>query len=126
MPDELNGAPLLEVRDLHVSFDLERSTVYAVQGLNLTVARGAPRRRGRERVGQERLGPVGDADGALPGQDHRGEIVFAGEDVTSSRGRGCAIRGAQIGMIPQSPMTSLNPVLTVEAHFQEVLAAHLG
>ncbi len=36
------------------------------------------------------------------------------------------IRGEQIGMIPQNPMTSLNPVLTIEAHLQEVLSFHLG
>ena len=36
------------------------------------------------------------------------------------------IRGGQIGMIPQNPLSSLNPVITIESHFQEVLSLHLG
>ncbi|MGW5360786.1 ABC transporter ATP-binding protein [Actinopolymorpha pittospori] len=127
MPDELNGAPLLDVRDLHVSFDLERSTVYAVQGLNLSVRPG------------ERVGVVGESGSGKsvsaqsimrmvpsPGRITKGEIVFAGEDVRAlPESRMRQIRGARIGLIPQSPMTSLNPVLTIETHFQEVLSAHL-
>ena len=66
------GPPLLEVRDLSVSFRLERSTIYAVQGLSLDVRAGERVGRGRrERVGEERLRDVGDADGAVAGEDHR-------------------------------------------------------
>jgi oligopeptide/dipeptide ABC transporter ATP-binding protein len=36
------------------------------------------------------------------------------------------IRGGQIGMIPQNPLSSLNPVITIESHFREVLSLHLG
>jgi oligopeptide/dipeptide ABC transporter ATP-binding protein len=128
MADGRNGDVLLEVRDLHVSFELERSTVYAVQGLNLSVRAG------------ERLGIVGESGSGKsvsalsimrmvpsPGKITRGEIAFDGADVLrlpESRMRG--IRGEQIGMIPQNPMTSLNPVMTIEAHLQEVLSFHLG
>ena len=62
-----------------------------------------------------------------PGKITGGEIVFEGRDVRAmpaSRLRD--IRGGQIGMIPQNPLTSLNPVLTVQKHFQEVLSLHLG
>jgi oligopeptide/dipeptide ABC transporter ATP-binding protein len=130
----LNAEPLLDVRDLHVSFPLERSTVYAVQGLNLQVRAG------------ERLGVVGESGSGKtvsaqsimrmvtsPGRITAGEIVFAGETIFAGEtGRALPesrmrhIRGAQIGLIPQSPMTSLNPVLTIEDHFQEVLSLHLG
>jgi oligopeptide/dipeptide ABC transporter ATP-binding protein len=123
MPDAL-----LEIRDLHVSFELERSTVYAVQGLSLHVRAG------------ERLGVVGESGSGKsisalsvmqmvpsPGKITSGEIVFAGEDMRAlPAARLRRIRGGQIGMIPQNPLTSLNPVLTVEAHFQEVLSLHLG
>jgi len=119
---------LLELRDLHVSFELERSTVYAVQGLTLQVRAG------------ERLGVVGESGSGKsvsalsimqmvpsPGRITDGEIVFAGEDLRSmSASQMRRIRGGQIGMIPQNPLTSLNPVLTVEAHLQEVLRLHLG
>jgi oligopeptide/dipeptide ABC transporter ATP-binding protein len=119
---------LLDVRDLHVSFKLEHSTVYAVQGLSLHVRAG-------ERVGVVGESGSGKSVSALsimqmvpsPGSITGGEIVFAGEDlrhVSSSNLR--HIRGGQIGMIPQNPLTSLNPVLTVATHMQEVLELHLG
>ncbi len=131
MTEEFSGTanePLLDVRDLHVSFALERSTVYAVQGLSLRLHAG------------ERLGVVGESGSGKsisalsimqmvpsPGRITDGEIIFAGDNLRklpASRMR--RIRGGQIGMIPQNPLTSLNPVLTIEDHFQEVLSLHVG
>jgi oligopeptide/dipeptide ABC transporter ATP-binding protein len=120
--------PLLEVMDLQVSFKLERSTVYAVQGVDLSVRAG------------QRLGVVGESGSGksitalsimqmvpMPGQITGGEIRFDGQDLRRlSPGRMRRIRGGQISMIPQNPLTSLNPVLTVESHFKEVLSLHLG
>ena len=120
--------PLLAVRDLHVSFPLERSTIYAVQGLDLEV-------RASERIGVVGESGSGKSVSALsviqmvpaPGRITRGEIVFEGRDLLKLPRSGMRdIRGAQIGMIPQNPLTSLNPVITIEAHFKEVLTAHLG
>jgi oligopeptide/dipeptide ABC transporter ATP-binding protein len=121
-------ADLLDVRDLQVSFKLERSTVYAVQGVNLHVKAG------------QRLGVVGESGSGksitalsimqmvpVPGEITAGEIMFDGQDLRRlSAGRMRRIRGGQISMIPQNPLTSLNPVLTVQAHFKEVLSLHLG
>ena len=120
--------PLLEVRDLHVSFPMEFNTIYAVQGLSLDVRPG------------ERLGVVGESGSGKsitalsimqmvpsPGRITGGEIVFAGQQLVGLGRKGLRrVRGHQIGMIPQNPLTSLNPVLTVEDHFQEVLSTHLG
>ncbi len=119
---------LLEVRDLSVSFQLERSTVYAVQGLSLELHAG------------ERLGVVGESGSGKtvsalsimqmvpsPGRITGGEIMFEGQDIlTMGKSALRHVRGAQIGMIPQNPLTSLNPVLTVEEHFREVLSIHLA
>jgi oligopeptide/dipeptide ABC transporter ATP-binding protein len=123
-----DGPPLLEVRDLQVSFPLERSTVYAVQGLSLVVRAG------------ERVGIVGESGSGksvsalsvmqmvpLPGRITGGKVLFEGRDLLHlSPGAMRHVRGGQIGMIPQNPLTSLNPVITIESHFQEVLSLHLG
>ncbi len=121
------GGPLLEIRDLHVSFKLEYSTIYAVQGLSMQVRAG------------ERLGVVGESGSGKsisalsvmqmvpsPGRITAGEIIFEGKDVLKLSNDGMReLRGSQMSMIPQNPLTSLNPVLTVEKHFEEVLTLHL-
>jgi oligopeptide/dipeptide ABC transporter ATP-binding protein len=122
------GVPLLDVRDLQVSFRLERNTIYAVQGLSLQVRAG-------ERVGVVGESGSGKSVSALavmqmvpsPGRITGGEIVFEGRDLLHlSPSAMRHIRGGQVGMIPQNPLTSLNPVITIESHFQEVLSLHLG
>ncbi|HLH99519.1 MAG TPA: ABC transporter ATP-binding protein [Acidimicrobiales bacterium] len=119
---------LLDVRDLQVSFPLERSTVYAVQGLTLQVSAG------------EQLGIVGESGSGKsvsalsvlrmvphPGRVTAGQILYEGKDLLgASANRMRQIRGGEIGLIPQNPLTSLNPVLTVQAHFAEVLGLHAG
>ena len=122
------GVPLLAVRDLQVSFRLERNTIYAVQGLSLEVRAG-------ERVGVVGESGSGKSISALsvmrmvpsPGRITGGEIVFEGRDLLQlSSAAMHHIRGGQVGLIPQNPLTSLNPVITIESHFQEVLSLHLG
>jgi oligopeptide/dipeptide ABC transporter ATP-binding protein len=122
------GVPLLEVRDLEVSFRLERNTIYAVQGLSLQVRAG-------ERVGVVGESGSGKSVSALsvmrmvpsPGRITAGQVVFEGRDLLKlSPAAMRHIRGGQVGMIPQNPLTSLNPVITIESHFREVLKLHLG
>jgi oligopeptide/dipeptide ABC transporter ATP-binding protein len=122
------AAPLLQVRDLHVSFKMEYNTIYAVQGLDLDIRAG-------ERVGMVGESGSGKSISALsimqmvpsPGQITGGRITFAGQQLVGLSRKGMRrVRGGQIGMIPQNPLTSLNPVLTVEDHFQEVLSLHVG
>ncbi len=122
------SSKLLDVDDLHVSFKLERSVVYAVQGVSLSVEPG------------ERVGVVGESGSgksvtamailrmvADPGRITAGRIMFDGQDLMQRPlSQMHAVRGRQIGMVPQNPLSSLNPVLTVGDHFQEVLAVHLG
>ncbi len=122
------GTMLLEVRNLNVSFRLERSTIYAVRGLSLSVRAG------------ERVGVVGESGSGksvsaqavmrmvpLPGRITAGEIVYKGRDLLRlSTADMRHVRGAQIGMIPQNPLSSLNPVITIGSHFREVLSLHLG
>ncbi len=119
--------PLLSVRDLHVTFGSGDRTVHAVNGISYDLARG------------ETLGVVGESGCGksvsslalmrlLPKPAARidaGEVTFEGEEILGlSEEAMREIRGNRIAMIFQDPMTSLNPVLTVERQLTEVLETH--
>ncbi len=119
--------PLLSVKDLEVSFSTRKSTVYAVNGISFDLEAG------------ETLGIVGESGcgksvsslamlGILPkaGSVPAGSVEFQGVDLLQlpdSKLR--QIRGRDIAMIFQDPMTSLNPVLTVGRQITETLEKHL-
>ncbi len=119
--------PLLSVRGLVVRFRTQDGAVFAVNGIDFDVARG------------ETLGLVGESGCGksvtnlaimrlLPkpaGRIEGGQIVFDGRDiVTLSESDVRDIRGRDIAMIFQDPMTSLNPVLTIEEQMVETIQAH--
>jgi oligopeptide/dipeptide ABC transporter ATP-binding protein len=120
--------PLLVVDDLHVQFWTDRGTVYAVNGISFSVAPG------------ETLGIVGESGsgksvtalallGILPraGRATAGTAMFDGRDLLTLGDRELRkIRGSDVAMVFQDPMTSLNPVLTVGRQLREPLQAHLG
>jgi oligopeptide transport system ATP-binding protein len=119
--------PLLSVRDLSVTFGSGDRTVHAVNGISYELASG------------DTLGVVGESGCGksvsslalmrlLPKPAARitsGEILFEGEEIlTLSEDAVREIRGNRMAMIFQDPMTSLNPVLTVERQLTEVLETH--
>lgn len=118
-------AQVLEIKDLKVEFKTDRSKILAVDGIDL-------------RLGQsETLGLVGESGcgksvtalsimGLLPSYASvTGRINFRGKDLLKIKKSEMArIRGNQISMIFQEPMTSLNPVFTVEYQLAEVLKLH--
>jgi len=121
-------ADLLEVTDLHTQFFTRDGVVRAVDGVTFQVAAG------------ETLGIVGESGcgksvTALslmrlipqpPGKIVKGSIMFDGQDILKMDDddvRG--IRGNNIAMIFQDPMTSLNPVLTISRQISEALELHL-
>src|SRR5712672_2398060 len=119
--------PLLEVKDLHTEFRTGAGVVPAVDGISYTVERGET----VAIVGESGSGKTAGALSILrlipdpPGRITRGEIVFAGRDLMQlSDEKMRAVQGADIGMIFQEPMTSLNPVLTIGRQITETVEQH--
>lgn len=120
---------LLEIRNLHVAFDTEAGVNHAVDGVSLTVEAG----RTLGVVGESGCGKSVTAMSVLrlvprpPGRITGGEILWKGRDVLAIPVRDLpSIRGREIGMVFQDPMTSLNPVYTVWRIFGEVLEKQFG
>ena len=119
---------MLSVEDLHVRFGTERGLVYAVNGISFEIAPG------------ETLGIVGESGCgksvtslALLGILSRnarvtsGRAIFEGQDLLAlSDEQLRTVRGREIAMIFQDPMTSLNPVLTIGRQIREALETHFG
>ena len=118
---------LLEVRDLKTHFRTEGGVVRAVDGVSFSIAEG------------ETLAVVGESGsgksvtslsvmGLVPkpyGFNAGGQILFRGEDLLKkSADQMRRLRGSQIGMIFQEPMTSLNPVHTVGQQISEAVLLH--
>jgi oligopeptide/dipeptide ABC transporter ATP-binding protein len=119
---------LLEVRDLHTYFKTRAGEVRAVDGISFDVEVG------------EMLGIVGESGcgksvtvlsvmGLVqhPGRVVNGSAMFQGRDLTQLSNKELEdVRGREIGMIFQDPMTSLNPTLTIGTQITEVLQRHMG
>jgi oligopeptide/dipeptide ABC transporter ATP-binding protein len=124
----VRAEPLLSVRDLRVRFWTRRGTVHAVNGISFDIARG------------ETLGIVGESGCgksvtslallgllARAGRVETGTAQFGGRDLLQLSDRELrGVRGREIAMIFQDPMTSLNPVLTVGRQIREALETHFG
>ena len=121
-------APLLEVENLEVSFFTRRGVVQAVRGTSFEIAAG------------ETVGLVGESGSGksvtsfailglidLPGKITGGDVRWKGASLLDDAGRKRIkqIRGKELAVVFQDPMTSLNPLFTVRAQIGEVLKHHL-
>ena len=120
---------LLEVDDLRVGFDTEAGLLRAVDGVSFTIEAG----RTLGLVGESGCGKSVTASSILrlvpspPGRLLGGAICFEGQDILKMPARDLpGIRGKDIAMVFQDPMTSLNPVFTIEKQLGEVLALRFG
>ncbi|HXK18473.1 MAG TPA: ABC transporter ATP-binding protein, partial [Polyangiaceae bacterium] len=118
------GDALLQVRDLRVEFETDAGPVLAVRGVDLEVQAGET----VALVGESGCGKSVTALSVmrlLTGRIAAGEIRFGGRDLAKlSEAEMRRIRGSQIGMIFQEPMTSLNPVFRIGQQIEEVLTLH--
>jgi oligopeptide transport system ATP-binding protein len=119
----------MEVKDLVTKFKTQEGMVYAVNGVSYTLEEG------------ETLGVVGESGSGKsvqclsimglipspPGIIEAGTVMFRNRDLLKlSKEEMRMVRGAEIAMIFQDPMTSLNPVLTIGRQITEALKLHLG
>jgi oligopeptide/dipeptide ABC transporter ATP-binding protein len=117
---------VLDIRDLVVTFESDEGVVRAVDGVSFSVPAGST----VGVVGESGCGKSVTALSVLrliqpPGRIVSGQILFGGQDLLKLREpRMREIRGAQISMIFQEPMTSLNPVYTVGDQIMESLLLH--
>ena len=122
-------SPILKVKDLETRFHSHTGTTFAVNGVSFELGQG------------ETLGIVGESGCGksvtvlsiiklIPetnGEIVNGTALFGNEDLLKlSKADICKVRGAQIGMVFQDPMTSLNPVITIGRQLSEPLTTHLG
>ncbi|MBN1368193.1 MAG: ABC transporter ATP-binding protein [Dehalococcoidales bacterium] len=121
---------LLEVKNLTTRFNTENGVVKAVDGVSYYIKE------------QEIIGMVGESGCgksvtqlsvmqliSTPGEIVGGEVILEGRDLLKFEDNGPemrSIRGAKIAMIFQEPMTSLNPVLTINQQLMEMLQLHLN
>ncbi|QHE68013.1 dipeptide ABC transporter ATP-binding protein [Rhodococcus sp. WAY2] len=121
-----NDTPLLQVSGLRVAYGSVSDPVLAVTGVDLTVSRGevvavvGESGSGKSTAAHAILGLLAGSGRAIGGT-----VTFDGErlDTLSERALG-RIRGARIGLVPQDPTTSLNPVIRVGVQVAEVLRVH--
>ena len=123
-PDDAN--PLLKITDLEVTFTTSTGVVPAVRGANLTIYPGQT----VAIVGESGSGKSTTAAaviGLLPGTGKvtGGSIEFDGKELTNmSSKEWIELRGSGIGLVPQDPMSNLNPVLRVGTQVKEALLAN--
>ena len=124
-PVTTTDGPVISARDVRVWYGTTRGAIRAVDGVSFDLAPG------------ETLGLVGESGcgkstlgrglmGLLPeGAKRDGEVLFKGTDILSMSSKDSyKLRGGEMGMIFQEPLTRLNPLMRVSEHFEETIKQH--
>ncbi|MBW1721491.1 MAG: ABC transporter ATP-binding protein [Deltaproteobacteria bacterium] len=117
---------ILEIKNLHVHFPINIGTVRAVQGVDLELRQGEVMGLvGESGCGKSTLGFSILRLLRPPGEIVEGEILYHGRDIVSMREKDLlTLRGNNISMIFQDPLTSLNPLFRIDEQFIEALKTH--
>lgn len=127
----MNSTPLLSVRDLRVNFRMDKHTNFeALKGVSFDI----PREQTVALVGESGSGKSVSSlaiMGLLPKEnatvDPRSQVLYGGRDLLRLSGDEMRqLRGKEISMIFQDPMSSLNPVLSIGNQLNEILMLHMG
>ncbi|BDV34712.1 ABC transporter ATP-binding protein [Methylocystis iwaonis] len=119
------NAPLLDVRDLSVAFLQGGRETIAVDRVSFSLERGKTLALVGESGSGKSISALSIVRLLPPGAIATGEALFGGEDMLKvSDGALRAVRGARITMVFQEPMTSLNPLHTIEQQIAEILELH--
>ena len=120
------STPLLQVRDLCTSFDVDAGEVRAVNGISFSLEKG----KVLGIVGESGSGKSVTAYSIMrilvePGRIKSGEILFDGQDIVNlSKKQMSEFRGKRVSIIFQDPMTSLNPTYTIGNQLREAILLH--
>jgi oligopeptide/dipeptide ABC transporter ATP-binding protein len=120
------AAPILEIKNVSISYPISIGTVRAVHDVSLSLYKGeALGLVGESGCGKSTLGLSVLKLLRPPGRITAGEILYKGTDILSMDYRSLLrLRGQNISMIFQNPLTSLNPLFTIETHFLETIHHH--
>jgi peptide/nickel transport system ATP-binding protein len=123
----MENKPIVEIKDLHVEFHSDDAIVHAVNGVNLTIREGetlglvGETGAGKTTIARAILGIIAKPQGHITS----GEILFDGEDILKYPEKEMRdLRGNQIAMIFQDPMTALNPIERVGDQIEEAIGLH--
>lgn len=127
MPSTDNNQPLLQIRNLDVFLKSSTGPINVVSGLDLEIPKGMMFGLAGESGCGKSVTALSIMGILPPSMYARGVINFKGTDLfTLSAEEFRVLRGSEMSMIFQEPMTSLNPVLKVGYQISEVLTTHLG
>ncbi|HDZ82157.1 MAG TPA: ABC transporter ATP-binding protein [Roseobacter sp.] len=124
---QTSDKPILDVADLHVSFRQEGTLTHAVKGISFTLKRGETVALVGESGSGKSVSALSTVSLLGDSAEVSGSVLYDGQQMVGANDKLLRkVRGNDISFIFQEPMTSLNPLHTIEKQLEESLALHQG